>query len=75
MSCNDALLLEKVPPVSKEQRLAIASGRTAVNVRDEDVFINTNLVRLPLPFSVIDVWFAVEKHIFHCHIARRIGIW
>ena len=24
---------------------------------------------------MISVWFAVEKHIFHCHIARRIGIY
>ena len=45
MSCNDALLLEKVPPVTKEQRLAVASVRTVVNVRGEDFFINTNLVR------------------------------
>ena len=28
----------------------------------------------PRPFSVIAVWFAVNKHIFHCHVARRIGI-
>ena len=28
----------------------------------------------PRPFSMIAVWFAVKKHIFHCHIARRIGI-
>ena len=41
MSCNDALLLEKVPPVAKEQRLAVASVRTVVKVRSEDVFINT----------------------------------
>ena len=45
MNCNDALLLEKVPPVAKEQRLAVASVRTAVKVRGEDVFINTDLVR------------------------------
>ncbi len=45
MNGNDALLLEKVPPVAKEQRLAVASVRTAVKVRGEDVFINTNLVR------------------------------
>ena len=45
LNCNDALLLEKVPPVAKEQRLAVASVRTAVKVRGEDVFINTNLVR------------------------------
>ena len=45
MSCNDVLLLEKVPPVVKEQRLAVASVRMAVKVRGEDVFINTNLVR------------------------------
>ena len=45
MNCNDALLLEKVPPVAKEQRLAVASLRTAMKVRGEDVFINTNLVR------------------------------
>ena len=38
-------MLEKVPPVAKEQRLAVASVRTAVKVRGEDVFINTNLVR------------------------------
>ena len=42
MNCNDALLLEKVPPVAKEQRLAVTSVRTEVNVRCEDVFINTN---------------------------------
>ena len=30
---NDALLLEKVPPVAKEQRIAVASVRTAVKVR------------------------------------------
>ncbi len=45
LNCNDALLLEKVPPVAKEQRLAVASVRKAVKVRGEDVFINTNLVR------------------------------
>ena len=45
VNCNDALLLEKVPPVAKEQRLAVASVRKAVKVRGEDVFINTNLVR------------------------------
>ena len=45
MNCNDALLLEKVPPVARVQRLAVASVRTAVKVRGEDVFINTNLVR------------------------------
>ena len=42
---NVALLLEKVPPVVNEQRLAVASVRTAVKVRGEDVFINNNLVR------------------------------
>ena len=45
MNCNNALLLEKVPPVAKEQRLAVVSVRKAVKVRGEDVFINTNLVR------------------------------
>ena len=45
MNCHDTLLLEKVPPVAKEQRLAVASVRTAVKVRGEDVFINTNIVR------------------------------
>ena len=45
MNFHDALLLEKVPPVAKEQRLAVASVRTAVKVRGEDVFINTNIVR------------------------------
>ncbi len=45
MNCNDALLLEKVPRVAREQRLAVASVRTAVKVRDEDVFINSNIVR------------------------------
>ena len=45
MNDNDALLLEKVPPVAKEQRLAVASVRTAVKVRGEDVFINTYPVR------------------------------
>ena len=45
MNSNDALLLEKVPTEAKEQRLAIASVRTAVKVRGEDVFITTNLVR------------------------------
>ena len=45
MNCNDALLLEKVPPVATEQRLAVTSVRTAVKVRGEDVFINTYLVR------------------------------
>ena len=34
-----------------------------------------SIAECPLPFSVIAVWFAVEKHIFHGHIARRIGIW
>ena len=34
-------LLEKVPLVAKE-RIAVASVRTAVKVRGEDVFINTN---------------------------------
>ncbi len=42
VNCNDALLLEKVAPVAKVQRLAVASVRTAVKVRGEDVFINTN---------------------------------
>ena len=89
---NDALMLEKVPPVAKEQRLAVASVRTAVKVRGEDVFIKflilwdgrtslqgishmSSIATCPLPFSVIAVWFAVEKHIFHCHNARRISIW
>ena len=45
MNCNYAMLLEKVPPVAKEQRLAVASVRTSVKVRGEEVFINTNLVR------------------------------
>ena len=45
MNCHHALLLQKVPPVAKEQRIAIASVRTAVKVRGEDVFINTNIVR------------------------------
>ena len=45
VNCSDALLLEKVPPVAKEQRLAVASVRKAVKVPSEDVFINTNLVR------------------------------
>ena len=36
---NDALMLEKVPPVAKEQRLAVASVRMAVKVPGEDVFI------------------------------------
>ncbi len=42
---DHALLLEKVPPVAKEQRFAVGSVRKAVKVRDEDVFINANLVR------------------------------
>ena len=62
MNCDNALLLEKVPPVAEEQRLAVASVRMAVKVWGEDVF------------KVIAVLFAVEKHMFHCHIARRIGI-
>ena len=33
MNCHDAPLLEKVPPVAKEQRLAVARVRTAVKVR------------------------------------------
>ena len=45
MNGNDALLLDNVPPVVKEQRLAVASVRTAVKVRAEDVFVSTNLVR------------------------------
>ena len=45
VNCNDGLLLDKVPPVAKEQRLAVESVRTSVKVRGEDVFINTNLVR------------------------------
>ena len=45
MNCHDALLLEKVPPVAKEQRLTVASVRTAVKEWGEDVFININLVR------------------------------
>ena len=45
LNCTDALLLENVPPVAKEQRLAVASARKAVKVRGEDVFINTNIVR------------------------------
>ena len=45
VNCNDALLMEKAPTVAKEQRLAVASVRKAVKVRDEDVFTNTNLVR------------------------------
>ena len=73
--------------LEKEQRLAVASVRTAMKVRGEYVFINTNgdmiggacrvfhmssIAACPLPFSVIVVWFAVEKHISHCHIAGRI---
>ena len=42
---DHALLLERDPPVAKEQRLAVGSVRKAVKVRDEDIFINTNLVR------------------------------
>ena len=42
---DHALLLEKVPPVAKEQRIAVGSVTKAVKVRDEDVFISTNLVR------------------------------
>ncbi len=45
VNCNDALLLEKVPPIAKELRLAVASVRKAMKVRGEDVFIITNLVR------------------------------
>ena len=45
VDCSDALLLEKVAPVAKEQRLAVASVRKAVKVSGEDVFIKTNLVR------------------------------
>ena len=45
VNCHDALLLEKVPPVAKEQRLVVASVRKALKVRGEDVFINNNLVR------------------------------
>ena len=45
VNCSDALLLEKVPPVAKEQRLVVASVRKALKVWGEDVFINTNLVR------------------------------
>ena len=45
MNCNDALQLEKDPVVAKEQRLAVAGMRTAVKLRGEDVFKNTNLVR------------------------------
>ncbi len=45
VNCNDVLLLDKFPPVAQEQRLAVASVRTAVKVRGENVFINTNLVR------------------------------
>ena len=29
-----------------------------------------SIAACPLPFSVIAVWFAVEKHIFHCHIGE-----
>ena len=42
---NDALLMEKVHPVEKEERLDVASVRKAVRVRGEDVFTNTNIVR------------------------------
>ena len=42
---DHALLLEKVPPVAKEQRLVVGSVRKAVKVRNENLFINTNLVR------------------------------
>ena len=45
VNCNDALLLEKVPQLAKEQRLADACVRKAVKVRGEDVFIITKLVR------------------------------
>ena len=45
VNCNVALLLEKVPPVAKEQRLVVASLRKALKVLGGDVFINTNLVR------------------------------
>ena len=42
---DHALLLEKVSPVAKEQRIVVGSVRKAVKVRDEYVLINTNLVR------------------------------
>ena len=31
MKCNDALLMEKVPPVAKEQRLAVAGVMSGSN--------------------------------------------
>ena len=33
------------------------------------------LATCPWPLSVIAVCFVVDKYIFHCHVARRIGIW
>ena len=45
VALNGDQLLKKVPPVAKEQRLAVGSVRKAMKVRDEAVFINTNLVR------------------------------
>ena len=87
VNCNDALLLEKVPTVAKEQHLSVASVRTAVKVQVRTyskILIlcdgRTSLQGISYmssiaAFSVITVWFAVEKQIFHCHIARRIGIW
>ena len=33
MNCDDALPLEKVPPVANQQRLAIASVTNAVNFK------------------------------------------
>ncbi len=45
VNCNDDLLMEKVAPIAKEYRLAVASVRKAVKVRGEDVFTSTNLVR------------------------------
>ena len=49
---DHALRLEKVPPVAKEQCLAVGSVGKAVKVRDEDVFINTNLARSFLMSSI-----------------------
>ena len=45
MNYDDAMPLKKLPPLAKEQRLAVASVTKAVKVRGEDVCINRYLVR------------------------------
>ncbi len=60
--------MEKVPPVAKEKRLALASVRKAVKVRCEDVFTNTNFVRR---LDELAGYFTYELNWQHAHDPYR----